>query len=90
MAESTENAIPNLKKNSKKHVVIVSIEVHQHHDSQISQILDPDKASDITNAQKKNLEEEFALKFQVFESCACALRRISGAIRYFNLGSFYL
>ncbi|GFQ64312.1 hypothetical protein TNCT_90361 [Trichonephila clavata] len=29
-------------------------------------------------------------KFQEFESCACTLRRISGAIRYFYLGSFYL
>ncbi|GFQ78909.1 hypothetical protein TNCT_285141 [Trichonephila clavata] len=55
MAESTENAIPN-KKNSEKHVVIVPIDVHHRHDSQVSQILDPDKASDITKAQQKNLE----------------------------------
>ncbi|GFQ96759.1 hypothetical protein TNCT_107381 [Trichonephila clavata] len=54
MAESTENAIPN-QKNSQKHVVIVPIDVHHRHDSQVSQILDPDKASDITKAQQKNL-----------------------------------
>ncbi|GFQ80022.1 uncharacterized protein TNCT_213771 [Trichonephila clavata] len=55
MAESTESAIPN-KKNSHKHVVIVPIDVHHRHDSQVSQILDPDKASDITKAQQKKLE----------------------------------
>ncbi|GFQ66536.1 hypothetical protein TNCT_386161 [Trichonephila clavata] len=55
MAESTENAISNLK-NSHKHVVIVPIDVYHRHDSQVSQILDPDKASDITKAQQKNLE----------------------------------
>ncbi|GFQ64830.1 hypothetical protein TNCT_243101 [Trichonephila clavata] len=52
MAESTENAIPN-KKNSQKHVVIAPIDVHHRHDSQVSQILDPDKASDITKAQQR-------------------------------------
>ncbi|GFR26692.1 hypothetical protein TNCT_698331 [Trichonephila clavata] len=57
MAESTENAIPN-KKNSKKHVLIVLIDVHHRHDSQVSQIFDPDKASDITIAQQKNLEAD--------------------------------
>ncbi|GFR21693.1 hypothetical protein TNCT_178181 [Trichonephila clavata] len=55
MAESTGNAIPN-QKNSQKHVVIIPIDVHHRHDSQVSQILDPDKASDITKAQQKNLE----------------------------------
>ncbi|GFR16794.1 hypothetical protein TNCT_7291 [Trichonephila clavata] len=55
IAESTDNAIPN-KKNSQKHVVIVPIDVHHRHDSQVSQILNPDKASDITKAQQKNLE----------------------------------
>ncbi|GFR04880.1 hypothetical protein TNCT_188571 [Trichonephila clavata] len=55
IAESTENAIPS-KKNSQKHVVIVPIDVHHRHDSQVSQILNPDKASDITKAQQKNLE----------------------------------
>ncbi|GFQ73015.1 hypothetical protein TNCT_344981 [Trichonephila clavata] len=57
MAESTENAIPN-QKNSQKHVVIFPIDVHHRHDSQVSQILDPDKASDITKAQQKNLESK--------------------------------
>ncbi|GFR32097.1 hypothetical protein TNCT_423491 [Trichonephila clavata] len=57
MAESTDNAIPN-KKNSQKHVVIVPIDVHHRHDSQVSQILDPDKASDITKAQQKKLESK--------------------------------
>ncbi|GFR04021.1 hypothetical protein TNCT_487061 [Trichonephila clavata] len=56
MAESTNNAIPN-KKNSQKHVVIIPIDVHHRHNSQVSQILDPDKASDITKAQQKNLED---------------------------------
>ncbi|GFR05871.1 hypothetical protein TNCT_563741 [Trichonephila clavata] len=45
-----------VKKNSQKHVVIVSIDVHHRHDSQVSQILNPDKASDIKKAQQKNLE----------------------------------
>ncbi|GFR00473.1 hypothetical protein TNCT_527331 [Trichonephila clavata] len=56
MAESTEKAIPNIKKNSQKHVAIVPIDVPHRHDSQVSQILDPDKASDITKTQQKNLE----------------------------------
>ncbi|GFR02383.1 hypothetical protein TNCT_34721 [Trichonephila clavata] len=55
MAESTENAITN-KENSQKHIVIVPIDVHHLRDSQVSQIRDPDKASDITKAQQKNLE----------------------------------
>ncbi|GFR16156.1 hypothetical protein TNCT_263311 [Trichonephila clavata] len=45
-----------IKKNSQKHVAIVPIDVHHCHDSQVSQILDPDKASDITKAQQKYLE----------------------------------
>ncbi|GFR08257.1 hypothetical protein TNCT_701471 [Trichonephila clavata] len=45
-----------VKINSQKHVVIVPIDVHHRHDSQVSQILNPDKASDITKAQQKNLE----------------------------------
>ncbi|GFR15374.1 hypothetical protein TNCT_696191 [Trichonephila clavata] len=44
-----------IKKNSQKYVVIVPIDVHHRYDSQVSQILDPDKASDITKAQQKNL-----------------------------------
>ncbi|GFR22325.1 hypothetical protein TNCT_483041 [Trichonephila clavata] len=55
MAESTQNAIPN-QKNSQKHVVIIPIDVHHCHDSQVSRILDLVKASDITKAQQKNLE----------------------------------
>ncbi|GFY69584.1 hypothetical protein TNIN_281301 [Trichonephila inaurata madagascariensis] len=54
MAETTENAIPN-QKNNQKNVVIVPIHV-QHHDSQVSQIFEPDIASDITQAQQKNFE----------------------------------
>ncbi|GFQ67260.1 hypothetical protein TNCT_559241 [Trichonephila clavata] len=45
-----------IKKDSQKHVVFVPIDAHHRHDSQVSQILDPDKASDITKAQQKNLE----------------------------------
>ncbi|GFR06830.1 hypothetical protein TNCT_375711 [Trichonephila clavata] len=39
-----------------KHIVIVPINVRHCHGSQVSQILDPDKASDVTKAQQKNLE----------------------------------
>ncbi|GFY75797.1 ATP-dependent DNA helicase [Trichonephila inaurata madagascariensis] len=42
-------------KNNQKNVVIVPIHV-QHHDSQVSQIFEPDIASDITQAQQKNFE----------------------------------
>ncbi|GFS54182.1 hypothetical protein TNIN_165951 [Trichonephila inaurata madagascariensis] len=52
MAEFTENAIPNQKNNQKN----VIVPIHVHHDSQISQIFDTDIASDITQAQQKNLE----------------------------------
>ncbi|GFQ78060.1 hypothetical protein TNCT_102541 [Trichonephila clavata] len=45
-----------VKKNSQKHVVIIPIDVHHRHDSQVSQILNPGKASDIIKAQQKNLE----------------------------------
>ncbi|GFV86905.1 hypothetical protein TNCV_2198571 [Trichonephila clavipes] len=40
-----------IKKN-QKNVVIVPIHVH-HHDSQVSQIFDPDIASDVTSAAKE-------------------------------------
>ncbi|GFY49339.1 hypothetical protein TNIN_436791 [Trichonephila inaurata madagascariensis] len=54
MTESTENAIPH-KKNNQKNVAIVPIHVH-HHVYQVSEIFDPNIASDITQAQQKNLE----------------------------------
>ncbi|GFU17509.1 hypothetical protein TNCV_3253891 [Trichonephila clavipes] len=59
MTESTENAIPN-KKNNQKNVVIIPIHVH-HHDSKVSQIFGPDIASDMSQAQQKNLEEDYSL-----------------------------
>ncbi|GFX47029.1 hypothetical protein TNCV_316521 [Trichonephila clavipes] len=67
MAESTENSIPNQKKNNQKNVVIVPNHVHDH-DSQVSQIFDPDIASDITQAQQKDLEGKKKRQLSVCES----------------------
>ncbi|XP_057320694.1 uncharacterized protein LOC130664678 [Microplitis mediator] len=52
MAESSGNAIPI--QNYQEDVVVVPIDLHQRHNSQVSQIFDPDKASKIVQSQLNN------------------------------------
>ncbi|GFR16433.1 hypothetical protein TNCT_241351 [Trichonephila clavata] len=53
MAGSNVRMLFQIKKNSQKQVVIVPINVHHRHDSQVSQILNPDKASDVLQKLSK-------------------------------------